>query len=83
MRGTGPGCRPPSFTQSTPFLPSVPAPLIILGGTLRTVHLCVPWGSEGAPSPGVPPLLCLELLWVWGWLGSGPCCTAPSPMAPL
>lgn len=61
MRGTGPGCRLPSFTRSTPFLPSMPEPLIILGGTLRIVHLCIPWGSEGAPSPGVPPLLCLEL----------------------
>lgn len=45
-------------------------------------HLPVLWGSEGAPSPCVPPLLCLELLWVWGWLGSGPCCTPPFPLAP-
>lgn len=83
MRSAGPGCCPPSFARSTPFLPSVPAPLIILGETLQTVHLCVPWGSEGTPSAGVPPLLCLELLWVWGWRGSGPCCTPPFPMALL
>lgn len=50
--------------------------------TLRPDHLPVPWVLEGAPSPCVPPLLCLELLWVWGWLGSGPCCTPPSPLAP-
>lgn len=50
--------------------------------TLRPDHLPVPWGSEGAPSPCVPPLLCLELLWVWGWLGSGLCCTPPSSLAP-
>lgn len=56
--------------------------MIILGETLQTVHLCR--GDQRAPPPPGCLLLCLELLWVWGWRGSGPCCTpTPFPMALL
>lgn len=65
VRGAGPGRRLPSFARSTPFLPSVPTPLAILGGILRTVHLSIR-GGRRAPPPQESLPSC-----AWSYCGCG------------